>query len=282
MATHIQNAKITSPYSQPYISYVVSYIASRNQNKVTYIFTIDTYVEKYSPFGTGFILDCTISVGGVSGTANLKTKNDIWNNNSGSTDKKFATDTITITCDSDKVENQAVTFEVARTDSVGGNSGKVSTSDYYVTSPELDISNCKAPTYITITPSVFDEEVTISWGGAEPGDHNDINQYRIRYGVSDTPLENNEYTYNELATTSDTSITIGMSDKVTDRQYVKFAVRTEGKAGDSYHSNFAYADVVQRKCRNTKIKKGNEWVNCETFVKQNGVWVESVVDILNN
>lgn len=137
MATHIQNATIPSAYSDPDMSYKVSYVATRNKKQVTYVFTIQTYLEAYGVFGNGYILDCTISVGGVSGTANLKTKDDIWNNGSGSTEKLFATDTITITCDSEKAENQTVSFVVARTDSAGGNSGKVSTTEYYVTSPKL-------------------------------------------------------------------------------------------------------------------------------------------------
>lgn len=293
MATHIQNAKITSPFKgadDPQVSYGVTYSATRTSNtKVKYTFTIQAFLNSGGWLGTGHVFNCTIGVGGVTGTVNLRKWGDVWQNSSDA----YATKELTIECTSTQAENQTVSFEVKRgndgekNDSYDTNDkidslGEVSTSDYYVTSPELLVTECKAPTSITITPSVFDDKVTISWSGAIPGTGNPIDQYRIRYGVSDTPLGNNEYTYNELATTSDTSITIGMSDKVKDRQYVKIAVRTEGKAGDSYHSNFAYADVVQRKCRNTKIKKGNEWVNCETFVKQNGVWVESVVDILNN
>lgn len=285
MATHIQNATIVCPDSSPDISYNVSYSATRkNNSQATYDFTIKSLLvsgDGSAAFGTGYGLKCTITINGTSGSVILKSTSDIWSGGSRS-GEVMATDTLSITCDSSTGNaNQTVAFEVERTDSDSKTTGEVSTSAYYVTSPALLYTKCAAPTSITITPSVFDDEVTISWSGATAGVNNAIKQYRIRYGVSDTLLENyTDWTYNELATTSDTSITIDMSDKVKDRQYLKIAVRTEGEAGDSYNSYFFYADEVQRKCRNVKIKQGNEWVDCATFIKQNGAWVESVVDIL--
>lgn len=143
MATHINNQTIKSPYSSPVISYLVSYTATRNGHDVTYNFTIKSYLPKGNSFGTGYSLKCSIGVGGVTKDISIKETTDIWNNSSGSSDKLCATDTLSVTCKStESKENQTVTFNVTRPDGMG-NSGKVSTTDYYVTSPAF-------ATYLTV------------------------------------------------------------------------------------------------------------------------------------
>lgn len=143
MASHIQNALIQSPYSSPDIQYKVSYTATRIDNSnVRYDFTIQSLLQGYSQtsFRTGKILNCSITVGGISNSVTLKDRSEVWSGGSGGTTGEgtvHSTEYISITCPSSSGgEWQTVTFNVTRGDS-GGNSGKVSTSDYYVISPDL-------------------------------------------------------------------------------------------------------------------------------------------------
>lgn len=137
MATHINNQTLTSNASTPPISYLITYTKTRNKKQVTYNFTIKTSIIPYGAFGNGYGLECSITVGGVKGTATLKGTEEIWNNTENASSKVFSTKTISVTCESaNGEENQTVKFVVTRPDGLG-NAGKIDTSDYYVISPEF-------------------------------------------------------------------------------------------------------------------------------------------------
>jgi hypothetical protein len=137
MPTHINNQTITSNASDPPISYLVSYVATRDKKQVTYEFTIETSIIPYGAFGNGYGLKCEITVGGVKGSVTLKGTDEKWNNTSNASSKVFSTKTLSITCESDQSnEEQTAKFVVTRPDGLG-EAGKIDTSDYYVISPDL-------------------------------------------------------------------------------------------------------------------------------------------------
>ena len=140
MATHIQNATIKSSYASPQIGYRISYTTSRSGYNVTYNFTITSLLfgGSSTAFGTGYTLTASVGVGGVAKTVALKSSSDIWKGgSSGGTAK--STKNVSITCTSQSSnEQQTVSFSTTR-ESGGGNSGKVSTSAYYVQSPSLSV-----------------------------------------------------------------------------------------------------------------------------------------------
>lgn len=250
MASHINNVTIASSYSSPKIKYDVSYTATRISNsKVKYQFKIVPWLDgdtSATQFLTGLSLKCFITVNGIQGSVELKSTTESWINYSA--DQKRTAKYITIECGSTTANaNQTVTFQVTRPDG-SGNSGKVSTSDYYVTSPALLYTACTAPTTFTASSNNFESNVTLSWSGAKAGTNNSINSYLIRYRTS-----SNNSTWGawaDLTTISSTSAsgskTIDMSSKIARGYYVQFAIRTQGSAGSSYYSAYAFSAVIRR------------------------------------
>lgn len=141
MASHIQNAVITCPNSSPDISYRISYTATRSGYNVTYVFNIKALLvgSSSSVLGTGSALKCTIAVGGQSESVNIKSTTDVWSGGSKVGTEK-ASRNIIVTCESTQGnQNQTVRFLVERIDSSTKTAGEVDTTNYYVTSPALDI-----------------------------------------------------------------------------------------------------------------------------------------------
>lgn len=251
MAYDINDVTIKSSYTSPVICYDVKYTSKRNNNsKVTYTFKVTPWLDGNNSetwFGTGLELKCTITVNGVSGSATLKEASESWVNNT--PDQKRATKTISITCDSTSAgAKQTVTFVVTRPDDSDGNSGKVSTSNYYVISPALISTKCTAPTTFTASSDNFEDNVTLAWSGAKAGTNQPIKSYLIRYSTSSDNATWSDY--EDLETISSTSAsgskTIDMSSKVTRGYYVKFAIRTQPSNTD-YVSSWKYSSAIRRK-----------------------------------
>lgn len=247
MASHIQNALIQSPYSSPDIQYKVSYSATRIDNSnVRYDFTIKSLLQgsSASSFKNGKILDCTITVGGVNGSARVKDTNEVWSGGSGGTTGEGAlksTEYISITCPSSSGgEWQTVTFNVTRGDS-GGNSGKVSTSDYYVISPDLLWTAAGGATVNSITANDDNTLTVVTTMGAD-GHNNKVSSVHI-YGfvnkTTGTPRYPNNYDFgmgvNILETKiSGKQVTFKISAPSTDPSYmVRICAYSISQQGDN-------------------------------------------------
>lgn len=105
-------------------------------------------------------------------------------------------------------------------------------------------TKCEPPTTFTITSDVtdkpFNTKVTFAWSGAKAGSNNSIESYYIQYATSSNNSTWGDWT--KLITIDSTSTsgntTIDMSSKVTRGHYVRFRIRTLGKAGSDYYSNY--------------------------------------------
>ena len=248
MASSINKASIMS-YGSPDIKYYVTYTASRSSNSsVKYTFTIKTYLvgNDEAWLGKGHDLVAYVTVNGVQNTVTLKTSSEKWSGGSSSGNLK-STQSVSVTCPSTSGgTKQTVTFQVVNS---YGSAGDVKTADYYVTSPALLSTDCTAPTTFTASSNNFETDVTLTWSGAKSGTNNSIESYLIRYRTSSNNSTWGSWT--DLTTVSSTSTsgnkTIDMSSKVSRGYYVQFAIRTQGKAGSSYYSSWAYSSSIRRK-----------------------------------
>lgn len=290
MASDINNKTIASTYSSPDISYKVTYTAVRNTNtQVTYNFIIQSLLvgDNTSWFGTGNILSCNIKINDGYSTVKLKESAEKWSGGSSSGTVK-STKTLSVTCTSSaSSENQTVTFTVTRPDG-NGNSGKVSSTSYYVTSPALLTSTCSAPSVFIASPNNFKDDVSLFWSGASGGNGNDITGYEIKYTVSDdASIWGAETSLMLMTSESIDRCAANMSDKVAAGQYVKFIIRT--LCSDSnYYSAWKYSNVIQRKenifdigyapnenWTNSQIYFGSEnsWTSCKVFFGRDNSWI---------
>lgn len=252
MASHIQNATIKNETNTPNISYGISYTASRNGSDVTYVFTIKCYLHgsETALLGTGKILKCTITVGGVSNSVTLKSTTDSWHKDSAEAELK-ATKMLSVTCQSTSgSENQTVTFVVDRTDG-GGSAGEVSSSAYYVTSP-VYYTACTAPSTFTASTAVFEDCIDLAWSGAKGGTSNAITGYSVQMAISTnggsswggwaSVWSNNQ---NEVTLYEDW-IYERYGIEINRGYLVKFRIRTEGAAGSSYYSDWKTSNTVRK------------------------------------
>ena len=279
MASDINNKIIASSYSSPYISYKVTYTAVRNTNaQVTYNFTIQSLLvgDSTSWFGTGNILSCSIKVNDGYGTVRLKESTETWNGGSSSGTVK-STKKLSVTCTSStSSENQTVTFTVTRPDG-SGNSGKVSSTDYYVTSPVLLTSTCSAPSIFIASPNNFKDNVNLFWSSASGGNGNDVIGYEIKYVVSDDSSTWGTETDLTLIASKDIKESlINMSDKVVEGQYVKFIIRA--LCNDSaYYSSWKYSNVIRRKRNDISYALNGEWTNSQAYFGSENSWTNCKV-----
>ena len=107
--------------------------------------------------------------------------------------------------------------------------------------------NCNAPTSVKASPSPFEDNVKIEWSGASGGTNNTIKSYNIQYATSSNNSTWGNWTTlkNVSSTSSSGNYTVDLSS-ITRGYYVKFQVRTEGKAGDGYYSGYKESSAIQR------------------------------------
>ena len=135
MATHINNQTISNTTVSPNVNYLITYTANRTSvSKVKYTFTITPSMPNTSSrLGTGYVLNCTITVAGISAAGVLKNTSTSWSGTG-----PFTTLTLSVEClESVGNTNQIVTFKVDQTGTYDSDStvGEVSTGSYYVISP---------------------------------------------------------------------------------------------------------------------------------------------------
>lgn len=112
-----------------------------------------------------------------------------------------------------------------------------------------DITACGAPTACSISATLAEGNVSLSWSGASDGAGNAITSYEIQY--SDSADNSNWGAWTTLTTviTSATSSILSVSPSGTRGYYRKFRVRTRGAAGESFYSDWTVSSNTVR--RNT-------------------------------
>ena len=120
-------------------------------------------------------------------------------------------------------------------------SEKISNSIY------CDITACAAPTSCTVSATVAEGNVTLSWSGAASGAGNAITSYEIQYSDS---VDNSAWGDWMALTTVNTSATNGslsVSPPTTRGNYRRFRIRTRGTAGESFYSDWRISSNSVRK-----------------------------------
>jgi hypothetical protein len=120
-------------------------------------------------------------------------------------------------------------------------SEKISNSIY------CDITACGAPTACSLSATLSEGNVTLSWSGAAGGAGNTITSYEIEYSDS---IDNSTWgTWTALTTvsTSATGSSVSVSPPTMRGYYRRFRVRTRGTAGESFYSNWTVSSNTIRK-----------------------------------
>lgn len=122
-------------------------------------------------------------------------------------------------------------------------SEKISNSIY------CDITACVAPTACSVSATLTEGNVTLSWSGASGGAGNAITSYEIQYSDSADNSTWGTWTALTAVFTSATSGSLIVSPPTTRGNYRRFRVRTRGAAGESFYSDWTVSSNTVR--RNT-------------------------------
>jgi hypothetical protein len=120
-------------------------------------------------------------------------------------------------------------------------SEKVSNSIY------CDITACEPPTACSVSATLAEGNVTLSWSGASGGAGNSITSYEIQYSDSADNSAWGAWTALTIAFTSATSGSVTVSPPTTRGYYRRFRVRTRGAAGESFYSDWTISSNTVRK-----------------------------------
>jgi hypothetical protein len=112
-----------------------------------------------------------------------------------------------------------------------------------------DITACVAPTACSLSATLAEGNVTLSWSGASGGINNAISSYEIQYSDSTDNSTWGEWTALTTVFTSTTSGSVIVSSPTTRGNYRRFRVRTRGAAGESFYSDWTVSSNTVR--RNT-------------------------------
>jgi hypothetical protein len=118
---------------------------------------------------------------------------------------------------------------------------KVSNSIY------CNVTACGAPTACSVSVTLAEGNVTLSWSGASGGAGNAITSYEIQY--SDSPDNSAWGAWSALTTvsTSATSGIVSASPPASRGNYRRFRIRTRGAAGESFYSDWTVSGNSVRK-----------------------------------
>ncbi len=122
-------------------------------------------------------------------------------------------------------------------------SEKISNSIY------CDITACIAPTACSVSATLAEGNVTLSWSGASGGAGNAITSYEIQYSDSVDNSTWGAWTALTTVFTSATSGSVVVSPTPTRGNYRRFRVRTRGAAGEGFYSEWTVTSNTVR--RNT-------------------------------
>lgn len=229
----------------PVIYYSITYTKSRpNNSQMTYSFRISAALESSGSYiGSGYALLCTMTVNGASSQVRVKSNdNDTWEG----TSPRIRN--VSITCSSTSGNSaQAVRFHVVSDGRATLNTGVIDNSSYTVTSSPLLITACGAPSVCSISSTLSEGNVTLSWSGASGGTNNAISSYEIGYSDSSNNSTWGSWTALTTVTTTTTSGSLSVAPPVTRGYYRRFQVRTRGTAGASYYSGWKISTNSVRK-----------------------------------
>lgn len=120
---------------------------------------------------------------------------------------------------------------------------KISNSIY------CNITASGAPTACSVSATLAEGNVALSWSGASDGAGNAITSYEIQYSDSADNSNWGAWTALTIVNTSATSSIISVSPPTTRGNYRRFRVRTRGTAGESFYSDWTISSNTVR--RNT-------------------------------
>ena len=112
-----------------------------------------------------------------------------------------------------------------------------------------DITACGAPTVCTVSATLSEGNVTLSWRGASGGAGNAITSYEIQYSDSTDNSDWGDWIALTTVSTSATSSILSVSPPSTRGSYRRFRIRTRGAAGESFYSDWTVSSNTVR--RNT-------------------------------
>ncbi|MDV2887986.1 hypothetical protein RYX45_22725, partial [Alkalihalophilus pseudofirmus] len=87
------------------------------------------------------------------------------------------------------------------------------------------------PTSCTVSPTLAEGDVTLSWSGASGGINNTISSYEIQYSDSADNITWGAWTALTTVTTTASSGSVSVAPPSTRGNYRRFRVRTRGTAG---------------------------------------------------
>ncbi|WP_027625351.1 hypothetical protein [Clostridium lundense] len=222
--------------SSPTVHYTITYTKSRlNNSQMRYNFTISAALGSSGSFiRSGYALLCTMTVNGSSSQVRIKAADgDNWE---GTTPRLRY---VSVTCASTTGNaTQPVTFKVVSDGRLPLSSGVITNSSYTVLSSPLLTTVCGAPTSCTVSPTLAEGNVTLSWSGASGGINNTISSYEIQYSDSTDNVTWGAWTALTTVTTTATSGSVSVAPPPTRGNYRRFQVRTRGTAGASYYSSW--------------------------------------------
>lgn len=124
-------------------------------------------------------------------------------------------------------------FAVITIDILNATSGmKVSNSIY------CDITACVEPSVFSLSTSVAENSVVLSWSGANGGAGNALTGYEIQYSDSSDNSNWGEWVLLVIITDSATSGTLSTNPPSTRGNYRRYRIRTLGSAGSLYYSTW--------------------------------------------
>lgn len=239
------NGVVLSAGSSPTVNYTITYTKSRpNNSQMTYNFTISAALGSSGAYiHNGYALLCTMTVNGSSSQVRIKTVDgDNWD---GTTPRLRY---VTVTCASSSGNAaQGVRFQVVSDGRLTLTSGVIDNSSYTVLSSPLLITSCGAPTSCSVSSTVAEGTVTLSWSGASGGTNNAISSYEIQYSDSSNNSTWGSWTALTTVTTTATSGSVSVAPPATRGYYRRFQVRTRGTAGASYYSGWKISTNSVRK-----------------------------------
>lgn len=231
--------------SSPTVRYIITYTKSRpNNNQMTYNFTISAALGSSGSYiHNGYALLCTMTVNGASSQVRIKQEDgDNWN---GTTPRLRY---VSVTCPSTTGNTaQGVRFRVVSDGRLTLSSGVIDNSSYTVLSSPLLITACGAPTACSVSPTVGEGNVTLSWSGASGGTNNSITSYEIQYSDSSNNTTWGSWMALTTVTSSMGSGSLSVAPPATRGHYRRFQVRTRGAAGASYYSGWKVSTNSVRK-----------------------------------
>lgn len=103
------------------------------------------------------------------------------------------------------------------------------------------------PTSCSLSSTLAEGNVTLSWSGAKAGTNNAISSYEIQYSDSSDNSTWGSWTALTTVTTSATSGSLSVAPPSTRGNFCRFRIRTCGTAGSSYYSSWKVSTNSVRK-----------------------------------